>query len=168
MPTLPLSRPKIWAGSCDAWSLYSSTFLARCNIVFKFCCIRVQLASSSCVKLVDKKVLSINLRQACWKLAADLLSSSRSKRCKHVLTHQACSKLAANWNVKFYTHSPSEQDRFKYTPPPPQWFSFPTSQTLYFLCSLGWRSVTKCGGKIKIIGKQNEGKCLQDKLGHRY
>ena len=32
-----------------------------------------------------QKVLTINLHQACWKLAADLLSSSQSKQCERIL-----------------------------------------------------------------------------------
>ena len=45
-----------------------------------WCKLLKQLASS-----LWKKVLTINLHQACWQLAADLLSSSRSKRCERIL-----------------------------------------------------------------------------------
>ena len=45
--------------------------------------------SASCWKNLHQtcgwKVLTINLQQACWQLAADLLSSSRSKRCERIL-----------------------------------------------------------------------------------
>ena len=37
-----------------------------------------------------------NLQQACWQLAADLLSSSRSKRCERILISAWWSQLAAS------------------------------------------------------------------------
>ena len=44
-----------------------------------YCKLLKQLASNLWIK-----VLTINLHQACWQLAANLLSSSRSKRCERI------------------------------------------------------------------------------------
>ena len=49
-----------------------------CNLVFG-------VVETTCIELVDKKVLTINLHQASWQLAADLSSSRRGKRYERIL-----------------------------------------------------------------------------------
>ena len=65
--------------------VYQITSSLKIGVVATWC-------SQTCWKLLKQlalvlwiKLLTINSHQACWQLAADLLSSSRSKRCERIL-----------------------------------------------------------------------------------